>query len=334
MNRELSHLKVLVIGGAGYIGSHTVKLLKEYGAHVTVLDNLSTGKQYLLQGDDFIEGDLGDKDLTSLIFKKYKFDAVMHFAAFSIVGESVVLPLKYYENNVAKTASFLEVMIEHNVKKFIFSSTAAVYGEPMRTPITEDHPCNPKNPYGRSKAMVENIMSDSLAADGLQYAALRYFNAAGADPCAMIGEAHEPETHLIPIVLEVAAGRREEVKIYGANYNTPDGTCIRDYIHVNDLAEAHILALNALIDGKDCCIYNLGSGQGYSVRQVIEVAREVTGHMIPVTEERPRAGDPAVLVASSAKIRKELGWQPKYDDLKVIIETAWKWHKNDRKAGR
>jgi len=325
LGRRLEKLRVLVVGGAGYIGSHTVKLLRSQGARVTVLDDLSTGRRFLVQSDDFVEGDLGDRRLTDRLFSS-GFDAVMHFAAFSIVGESVQLPLKYYHNNVGKTASLLESMLGHDVERFIFSSTAAVYGEPEEVPITEEHPRRPKNPYGRSKLMVEQMLVDASDAHGMQYAVLRYFNAAGADPSASIGESHEPETHLIPIVLQAAAGKREAVKLYGTDYPTADGTCIRDYIHVNDLAAAHILALESLLDGNDSCAYNLGCGQGYSVRQVIETAKAVTGKDITVVEEQRRKGDPAVLVASSDKIRKELGWSPDYDDLEAIIETAWKWH--------
>ncbi len=326
MSGKLKKLQVLVVGGAGYIGSHTVRLLQQKGARVTILDNLSTGKMFLVQSDDFVEGDLGDRGLTDRLFSSIRFDAVMHFAAYSIVGESVQLPLKYYHNNVGKTAVLLDSMLRHGVKRFIFSSTAAVYGEPEVVPIAEEHPCSPKNPYGRSKVMVEQMLADASDAHGMQYAALRYFNAAGADPTACIGESHEPETHLIPIVLQAAAGKREAVKLYGADYQTPDGTCIRDYIHVNDLAEAHILALEYLLDGNDSCVYNLGCGQGYSVRQVIETAKLVTGKDIRVQEVQRRKGDPAVLVAGADKIKKELGWKPNYDDLQTIIETAWRWH--------
>ncbi len=326
MRRKLDKIRVLVIGGAGYIGSHTVKLLQEHGARVTILDNFSTGKKFLVQSNDLVEGDLGDSRLTDGLFSKTSYDAVMHFAAFSIVGESVQNPLKYYRNNVGKTAVLIESMLKYGVKRFVFSSTAAVYGEPEVTPITEEHPLRPKNPYGRSKVMVENMLSDVSAAAGMEYVALRYFNAAGADPSASIGESHEPETHLIPIILQAAGGRREVVKLFGTDYPTPDGTCIRDYIHVNDLADAHILALEALLDGKGSDVYNLGCGKGYSVREVIDMARKVTGKEIRVLEEKRREGDPAVLVASSDKIKKDLGWKPDYDNLETIIETAWRWH--------
>jgi UDP-glucose 4-epimerase len=250
----------------------------------------------------------------------------MHFAAYSLVGESVANPLKYYRNNVAQTVELLDAMVRHSIDYFIFSSTAAVYGEPRKTPIKEDHPCNPTNPYGATKIAVENMLKDCDAAYGIKFVALRYFNAAGADPSGKLGERHDPETHLIPSILKVAAGERQHVKIFGDNYPTPDGTCLRDYIHVNDLTQAHMLALEALFEGKESAVYNLGNSKGYSVLEVINAARKVTGHSITAVSAEPRPGDPAMLVASSEKIRSELGWQPSLEDLETIIKTAWLWH--------
>jgi UDP-glucose 4-epimerase len=247
------------------------------------------------------------------------------------VGESVADPLKYYRNNLAETTELLDAMRRHHVKRFIFSSTAAVYGEPTQVPISEDHPCVPTNPYGATKLAVERMLADCAAAHNLKFIALRYFNAAGADESGKLGERHEPETHLIPCILKAASGELEHVKIFGTNYPTPDGTCLRDYVHVSDLTQAHLLALEALLSGKDSRIYNLGNSNGYSVREVIEVARKVTGHQIPALESAPRPGDPAVLVADSAKIRKELGWQPKFEDLDRMIQSAWDWHRFDNK---
>ena len=321
--------KVLVVGGAGYIGSHMVKDLLDTGHDVVTLDDLSTGHRELVVGGEFIEGGLGDAVLLDKLFSIHRISAVMHFAAFSLVGESVEQPLKYYRNNMAATAELLVSMIRHNVKRFIFSSTAAVYGEPVELPITENHPCNPTNPYGESKIAVERMLKNCDSAYGLKYISLRYFNAAGADKSGKIGERHPNETHLIPLVLEVATGRRENIKIFGTNYPTPDGTCIRDYIHVNDLTGAHLLALNSLLSGKDSAVYNLGNNKGYSVREVIELARKVTGKSIPAIEVDKRPGDPAVLIASSEKIKKKLGWKPKYQDLETIIKTAWKWHQKE-----
>ena len=325
----MKNSNILVVGGAGYIGSHMVKDLLDTGYHVVTLDDLSTGHRELVLGGEFIEGGLGDAVLLDKLFSTHKISAVMHFAAFSLVGESVEKPLKYYRNNMAATAELLDSMIRHNVKRFIFSSTAAVYGEPVDLPITESHPCNPTNPYGASKIAVERMLKDCDSAYGLKYISLRYFNAAGADKSGTIGERHRNETHLIPLVLEVAAGRRENIKIFGANYPTSDGTCIRDYIHVNDLTGAHLLALNSLLSGGDSAVYNLGNNRGYSVREVIELARKVTGKPIPVIEADKRPGDPAVLIASSDKIKKNLGWKPEYEDLETIIQTAWKWHQKE-----
>jgi len=321
--------KVLVVGGAGYIGSHMVKDLLDAGYHVITLDDLSTGHRELLPGGEFVEGGLGDAVLLDKLFSTHKISAVMHFAAFSLVGESVEKPLKYYRNNMAATAELLDSMIRHSVKRFIFSSTAAVYGEPVDIPITESHPCTPTNPYGESKIAVERMLKDCDSAYGLKYISLRYFNAAGADRSGEIGERHRNETHLIPLVLEVAAGRRENIKIFGTNYPTPDGTCIRDYIHVSDLSGAHLLALDSLLSGGDSAVYNLGNNRGYSVREVIELSRKVTGKPIPAIEADKRPGDPAILIASSDKIKKNLGWKPVYEDLETIIKTAWKWHQRE-----
>ncbi len=316
---------ILVVGGAGYIGSHMVLDLLEQGYEVVVLDDLSTGYRELVLGGYFIEGRLDDESLLKKIFSERKIDAVMHFAAFSLVGESVTNPLKYYRNNVAATAVLLDAMVRQGVKRFIFSSTAAVYGEPDAVPITEEHPCRPTNPYGATKLAVERMLKDCGEAYGLRYMSLRYFNAAGAHESGKIGERHEPESHLIPLVLKVATGERENIGIFGTDYPTADGTCVRDYIHVNDLTQAHLLALEALMNGAASAVYNLGNSKGYSVREVIELARRVTDHPIPAVEMARRAGDPAVLIAASDKIRRELGWQPRYEDLKRIIETAWGW---------
>jgi UDP-glucose 4-epimerase len=321
--------KVLVVGGAGYIGSHMVKDLLDTGYGVITLDDLSTGHRELVPGGEFIEGGLADQVLLEKLFSTHKISAVMHFAAFSLVGESVEKPLKYYRNNMAATTELLDSMIRHNVKRFIFSSTAAVYGEPVETPIAESHPCNPTNPYGASKIAVERMLKDCDLAYGLKYISLRYFNASGADESGKIGERHHNETHLIPLILEVATGRRENIKIFGANYPTPDGTCIRDYIHVSDLTRAHLLALKALLSGGDSAVYNLGNNRGYSVREVIELARKITGKPIPAIEADKRPGDPAVLIASSDKIKKALGWKPEYEDLETIIKTAWVWHQRE-----
>jgi UDP-glucose 4-epimerase len=324
---------VLVVGGAGYIGSHMVNELLKAKINVICLDNLSTGHRDLLPGGLLIEGRLGDAALLDKIFSTHHIDAVMHFAAYSLVGESVADPLKYYRNNVAETTELLDAMRRHKVKRFIFSSSAAVYGEPIGVPIAEDHPCSPTNPYGATKLAVERMLADCDTAHNLKFIALRYFNAAGADESGKLGERHEPETHLIPCILKAAAGELAQVQIFGTHYPTPDGTCLRDYIHVSDLARAHLLALEALLSGQDSRIYNLGNSTGYSVRQVIEAARKVTGQRIPAVESAPRPGDPAVLVADSAKIRKELGWQPEFEDLEKMIHSAWDWHQFDKVRG-
>lgn len=320
---------ILVVGGAGYIGSHVVKQLVETKP-VVVLDNLSTGHRHLVDKRAvFVHGDLGDRATLVRIFEKYPIDAVMHFAANSLVGESVVEPMKYYKNNVAATLTLLETMMEYGVKRFIFSSTAAVYGIPNVDLITEDCPTNPINPYGRSKLMIEHMLSDFASAYDLRYVVLRYFNAAGAHESGDIGEDHHPETHLIPLILQHLLGMRDKISVFGTDYDTPDGTCIRDYIHVNDLAEAHILALHALLsDEKKTATYNLGNGLGYSVKEVIDMCERVTGKQATIEYTERRPGDPARLVASSEKIARELGWKATRS-LEEIIASAWRWHKKD-----
>jgi UDP-glucose 4-epimerase len=320
---------ILVVGGAGYIGAHMVKALAAAGYRVIILDDLSSGHRDFTSHGRFIHGSLGDRGVLDTLFSEHRIDAVMHFAAFSLVGDSVKTPLAYYRNNLAGTLSLLEAMIRFNVKRFIFSSTAAVYGEPTAVPITEEHPCVPTNPYGATKLAVERMLKDCDPAYGLKYMSLRYFNAAGAAPDGMMGERHQPETHLIPLVLKTALGDFPHIKIFGTQYPTPDGTCLRDYVHVNDLARAHLLALNVLLDGGASGVYNLGNSKGYSVREVIELSRKITGCPIPAIETGNRPGDPAILVAASEKIRRELGWQPEYEDLATIIQTAWQWHRRE-----
>ncbi|MFJ7974819.1 UDP-glucose 4-epimerase GalE [Peribacillus sp. NPDC096379] len=317
---------ILVVGGAGYIGSHLVKELVEL-KDVLVLDNLSTGHRSAIDERAlFVEGDLGNEADLEKIFIENKIEAVMHFAANSLVGESVVDPFKYYDNNVAATLTLLKVMMKHDVKNFIFSSTAATYGIPDVNVITEKASTNPINPYGRSKLMIEHILADFHAAYGLHYVVLRYFNAAGAHHTAEIGEQHNPETHLIPIILEHLLGEREKISVFGTDYDTADGTCIRDYIHVTDLAEAHIKAVDALLVGTvQTALYNLGNGKGYSVKEVIETCETVTGRKATIEYTNRRPGDPARLVASSDKIYKELGWKASRG-LTEIIDSAWKWH--------
>lgn len=319
-------MSILVCGGAGYIGSHTVKeLIGKY--EVVVLDNLTTGYPFLIDDNvTFIQGDLGDEAVLDSIFTQYKIDAVFHFAANSLVGESVEKPLIYYGNNVSSTVSLLKKMVEHGVGKFIFSSTAATYGIPTTNLITENTATNPINPYGRSKLMVEQILADVAHAHELEYVVLRYFNAAGAHASGEIGESHEPESHLIPIVLQHLLGQRDKISVFGTDYDTPDGTCVRDYIHVTDLANAHVLAYEGLNCGKVSNeVYNLGNGAGYSVKEIIDVCERVSGKSAVVEYVDRRPGDPAVLVASSEKIYKSLGWKPKFQ-LEKIIESAWKWH--------
>ena len=320
---------ILIVGGAGYIGSHMVKDLLAAGYPVVTLDNLSRGHRSLLPGGEFVEGDMGDPDVLDGVFRQYPVKAVMHFAAHSQVGESVQHPMMYYRNNVANTITLLEAMQRAGVRHFIFSSSAAVYGEPERTPIDEEHPCLPTNPYGMTKLMVEHILRDVSGVTDLGYCSLRYFNAAGADTSGDIGERHEPETHLIPLVLQVATGERESIKIFGEDYPTPDGTCLRDYIHVSDLTQAHLLALESLLNGGDSATYNLGNSTGYSVRQIIDSARQITGQAIPAVIADRRAGDPAILIADSTRIRKQLGWRPRFEKIDDIIDTAWTWHQKE-----
>jgi UDP-glucose 4-epimerase len=326
---------ILVVGGAGYIGSYMVKLLqasKQY--QIVVLDDLSTGHREMISGETFIEGDLADRELLKTVFTRYHIDAVMHFASFIQVGESVQHPDKYYRNNVVNTLNLLDVMMEHQVKFFIFSSTAALFGNPQYTPVDDQHPLQPINPYGRSKLMVEQILEDYDHAYGLKSVCLRYFNAAGADPSGEMGEWHVPETHLIPLVLQVASGRQAHVMVYGTDYETPDGTCVRDYIHIHDLCTAHQLALEKLMLEKQSQKYNLGNGQGFSVRQVVDAAKKVTNKPITIKVGQRRAGDPAVLVADSKRAKRELNWKPVYSDLKTIIQHAWQWEKNSLSSPR
>lgn len=319
-------LKILVVGGCGYIGTHMVKALIQSGHHPITLDNLATGHRGLLPGGDFIEGSIADTGLLDQIFTAKHIDAVMHFAAFTEVGESVIDPLKYYRNNFSATANLLEAIVRHDVKRFIFSSSAAVYGEPDYTPIDEGHALNPASPYGESKLWVEKTLAACDTAHGLRSVGLRYFNAAGADESGLLGEQHEPESHLIPLTIEAARGKRDSIRIFGTDYPTADGTCIRDYIHVNDLVSAHLLAVEALMDGAGSCVYNLGNSRGISVREVIETVQRVSGSSIRVIEDQRRPGDPAVLVAGSAKIKNELNWKPRFESLEDIVRTAWNWH--------
>ncbi|MEW6611882.1 MAG: UDP-glucose 4-epimerase GalE [Pseudomonadota bacterium] len=316
---------ILVVGGAGYIGSHMVKMLLQAGHQVTTLDNFSAGYQDAVLGGELVAGDLADRELLDHLFRDRRFDGVMHFASYIQVGESVLDPGKYYRNNFTNTLNLLDAMVQHGVRAFIFSSTAAIFGEPRYIPIDEQHPKAPINPYGRSKWMVEQALADYDRAYGLKSVALRYFNAAGADPDGQLGERHDPETHLIPLVLQAASGRRPHITVYGRDYDTPDGTCIRDYIHVLDLCQAHLLALEQLWAGGESAAYNLGNGQGFSVQEVIDTARRVTGREIPVLDGERRAGDPARLVADSRRAQEILGWQPRYADLATIIEHAWRW---------
>lgn len=323
-------MKILVTGGAGYIGSHVVKALGEKGYDIIVVDSLVKGHREAVLFGELKVADVGDKDAMLEVLDYFKPDAVMHFAAFIEVVESVKNPSKYYENNTVKTLALLEAMIEKGIDKFIFSSTAAVYGNPNRVPIPETESVKPINPYGQSKACVEKILADYSRAYGLSFVSLRYFNAAGADPKGRIGESHNPETHLIPLVLKTAKGERESIKVFGTDYPTPDGTCIRDYIHVDDLAEAHVLALNYLLDGGESDVFNCGYGHGYSVKEVIDTAKKVTGVDFTVEESDRRPGDPAILVADSSKLKTKLGWKPSFDDLEYIVRTAWNWELNRR----
>lgn len=322
---------ILIIGGAGYIGAHINKQLNINGYETIVFDNLSYGHESFVKWGIFEYGDLGNINDIRKIFRKYSITAVMQFAAFTYVGESVKDPQKYYINNVCNTLNLIKVMLEFNVKTLVFSSTCATYGNPIEIPITETHPQNPISPYGHGKLMVETILLDYSNAYNLKYVSLRYFNAAGADPDSEIGELHNPETHLIPLILDAAIGKRDNIKIFGTDYKTPDGTCIRDYIHVTDLADAHLKALQYLENGGESDNFNLGNGNGFSVLEVIEKAREITGKEIVAIEEKRRQGDPPILVGSSNKARNILKWKPKYEDLTKIIETAWNWHKKNIK---
>lgn len=320
----MSALRVLVVGGAGYIGSHMVKMLGQQGCHVTTLDDLSSGHRDAVLCGDFVQGNFGDRAVLDAVLSQ-GFDAVMHFASFIQVGESVQQPDKYYRNNVTYTLGLLDAMRAHGVNKFIFSSTAATFGEPQYTPIDERHPQQPINPYGRTKLMVEQALADYDKAYGFKSVCLRYFNAAGADPQGQLGERHDPETHLIPLILQAASGRRPHISVFGQDYDTPDGTCIRDYIHINDLCSAHWLALQSLMSGQSSQAYNLGNGNGFSVQEVIDAAKQVTGRNIPVQHAPRRAGDPARLVADATQARQKLGWQPQYADLATIVLHAWAW---------
>ncbi|MCR4401227.1 MAG: UDP-glucose 4-epimerase GalE [Firmicutes bacterium] len=320
-------MRVLVVGGAGYIGSHVVRELVRAGHDVVVYDNLEKGHREAVEGCPLVVGDTGDRDVLREVFASRDFDVVMHFAAHTSVAESMQDPAKYFHNNVAKGLTLLDVMREAGVRRMVFSSSAAVYGDPERVPIEEDADCRPTNVYGETKLMFERVLSAYDRAYGVRYVALRYFNAAGADPSGDIGEDHDPETQLIPLVLMTAMGLRPRLELFGTDYHTPDGTCVRDYVHVCDLATAHVLAAEALADGCESKVYNLGNGKGHTVRQVIETARRVTGLSIPVVEAPRRPGDPAVLVASSERIMRELGWKPRYEDLETIIATAWEWHR-------
>ncbi|RKX63401.1 MAG: UDP-glucose 4-epimerase GalE [Thermodesulfobacteriota bacterium] len=324
--------KILVTGGAGYIGSHVVKLLGENGYEVLTYDNLSTGHKWAVLYGDLIKADLADKETLRKVFKEFKPDAVMHFAASIVVPESVKNPLKYYRNNVVNTINLLEAMEEFGVKNFIFSSSAAVYGIPEKIPISENAPLNPINPYGETKATVERILRDlANSRDNFRYVSLRYFNVAGADPEGKIGFAYPEATHLIIRALKVAKGEIEKLEIYGTDYPTPDGTCIRDYIHVMDIAEAHLIALEYLLDGGESDVFNCGYGHGFSVKEVVETVKKVTGRKFKVIEAERRPGDPPFLVADNSKIKEKLQWKPKYDDLEFIIKTAWDWENKLKK---
>ena len=320
-------MSILVCGGAGYIGSHTVHQLVEKGEDVVIVDNLQTGHMGAVNPKaKFYKGDIREAEVLDRIFTENKIDAVVHFAANSLVGESMTNPLKYFNNNVYGMQVLLEAMVRHGIDKIVFSSTAATSGEPERIPIMEDDRTEPTNPYGQSKLIMEKMMKWVSLANGIRYVSLRYFNAAGAIEDGSIGEDHSPETHLIPLILQVPLGKRDHITVFGEDYPTPDGTCLRDYIHVLDLADAHVLAIDYLRRGGESNIFNLGNGQGFSVKEMIEAAREATGLDIKVEIGERRAGAPAQLIASSEKARKVLGWQPKFTDVKAVIGTAWKWH--------
>lgn len=319
---------VLVTGGAGYIGSHTVRRLVGNGYHVAVFDNLSKGHRWAVPEDvPLIVGDIADTAQVAMTIRQFHVRSIVHFAASSLVGESMIEPRAYYANNVTGTLHLLDAMRATGVDRIVFSSSAAVYGEPASVPIDEDSALAPTNVYGRTKVVIEGILHDYAVAYGLRSASLRYFNAAGADPNGGIGEDHDPETHLIPLVLQAAAGRRPSVSVFGSDYPTADGTCVRDYIHVNDLADAHVLALESL-ERQTEATYNLGNGEGFSVRQIIETAQRIVGHEIPILESGRRAGDPAVLVAGNRRVCSELGWTPQLADLEAIVRTAWNWEQH------
>jgi UDP-glucose 4-epimerase len=325
---------ILVTGGAGYIGSHAVLALLQAGYEVIILDNLVYGHRDLVEKVlqvELVVGDTSDRALLDQLFQSRDIAAVMHFSAYAYVGESVTDPAKYYRNNVVGTLTLLEAMQAASVNKFVFSSTCATYGVPRVIPIPENHPQNPINPYGATKLMVERILSDFATAYGFKSVIFRYFNAAGADPHGKLGEDHNPETHLIPLILQTALGKRESISVFGTDYPTDDGTCIRDYIHVNDLADAHVLGLEYLLRGGDSEVFNLGNGNGFSVKEVIETAKSITGRDIKVVECDRRPGDPPVLIGSSDKARKILNWQPQYSSLKEIISHAWQWHQQRHK---
>lgn len=319
-------MKVLVVGGAGYIGSHMCKHLAENGHSVVVCDNLSTGHRAAVRWGQLVEVCLGDTAALDNLFRTQRFDAVMHFAAASLVGESVAEPLKYYRNNICNTVNLLDAMLTHGVERFVFSSTAAVYGEPQTDVIDELHPTSPLNPYGSTKLAIEGLLKDCASAYGLKAIALRYFNAAGADPSGVIGESHHPETHLIPRLLRRASGEGMDVRIFGDDYDTVDGTCVRDYVHVNDLADAHLRALlySDLLPGFE--VFNLGSGEGYTVKQVVSAVEGVVGRPLGIETGGRRPGDPKALVASSTRARDGLGWEPRWSNLQKIVESAWRWH--------
>jgi len=321
---------ILVTGGAGYIGSHTVKELLRRGCDVLVLDNLSTGHRESVHGGEFIEADLRDVGAIHRVFSENAVGAVIHFAASCYVGESVKEPLKYYENNVICGMNLLAAMVEHKTRHIIFSSTAAVYGNPVELPITEDHPQLPINPYGQTKSLFEDILRSHERLHGIRFVSLRYFNAAGDDPEGEIGEIHDPETHLIPLALDAALGCIPHLEVFGTDYNTPDGTCIRDFIHVSDLADAHIRCLEYLSDGGPSNVYNLGTGKGYSVKEIVDAAERVTGRAVPCVNSPRRPGDPPELVASAEKIGDEMGWAPGHSSLDEILTTAWKWQQKLR----
>ncbi|MDT8307999.1 MAG: UDP-glucose 4-epimerase GalE [Bacteroidales bacterium] len=320
-------MKLLVVGGAGYIGSHMVKRLLRDGHEITTFDDFSSGHRDAIVGGEVVEGSLTDKVLLDALFRTHGFDAVFHFASFIQVGESVLQPAKYYRNNLSNTLNLLDIMVRYGVLRFVFSSTAAVYGEPLHVPIVETHPLAPLNPYGTSKAMVEQVLRDYEDAYHFHSISLRYFNACGADPEGELGERHEPETHLIPLALQAVLGQRGALTVFGRDYDTPDGTCIRDYVHVEDLCQAHVLALHHLMDGGVGDVFNLGNGAGFSVAEIVAAVERVTGCKVPIIEGSRRAGDPACLVADASKARRVLGWQPCYPELDAIISHAWLWEK-------